>query len=72
VQEFQRLLSGDAVRHDGGAHLADQVLSARTVPGADGPRMASTGRADAIKAAGWAVASCRKKSVGKPRIITAA
>jgi hypothetical protein len=72
VQEFQRLLAEDAVRHDGGEHLTEQVLGARTMPGADGPRMASTGRADAVKAAGWVVTSCRRKSAGKPRIITAA
>jgi hypothetical protein len=72
VQEFQRLMSEDAVRHDGGEHLGGQVLGARTMPGADGPRMVSNGRADAIKAAGWVVAACRRKSVGKPRIVLSA
>jgi hypothetical protein len=72
VQEFQRLLSEDAIRHDGGEHLMGQVLAARTLPGADGPRMVSNERADAIKAAGWAVAACRRKSVGKPRIVLSA
>lgn len=72
VQEFARLMAEDAVRHDGGEHLAGQVLAARVMPGADGPRLVSNGRADAIKAAGWAVAACRRRSVGKPRIILSA
>jgi hypothetical protein len=72
VQEFQRLMSEDVVRHDGGEHLTAQVLKARTMPGADGPRMVSSARADGIKAAVWVVADCRKKSVGKPRIIVSA
>lgn len=71
VREFQRLLSEDGVWHDGGDELTSQVLKARTVNGPDGPRMVSTGRADAIKAALWAVLACRKKSVGKPRILYA-
>ncbi|WBQ02948.1 HNH endonuclease [Kribbella sp. CA-293567] len=71
VQELQRLIGEDAVRHDGGEHLSGQVLAARTLPGADGPRMTSAGRADAIKAAQWAVSDCRKKSVGRPRIVVA-
>jgi hypothetical protein len=69
VQELDRLLAEDVLRHDGGEHLTGQVLSARTLPGADGPRMASTGRADAIKAAVWVVADCRKKSPAKPLLI---
>lgn len=66
VAELQRLLSEDALRHDGGEHLTGQVLSARTMPGADGPRMVSNGGADALKAAVWAVAECRKVS---PRVL---
>lgn len=72
VQELGRLMSEDVFLHDGGEHLTGQVLAARTMPGADGPRMASTARADAVKAAVWAVADCRRRSVGRPRIITAA
>lgn len=71
VTELERLLSEDVFRHDGGEHLSGQVLSARTLPGADGPRMASTGRMDAVKAAIWCVSDCRRKSVGRPMIITA-
>ncbi|MBB5982428.1 HNH endonuclease [Kribbella solani] len=69
VREFQRLLSEDAFLHDGGEELTNQVLAARVAAGTDGPRMVSNGRADAIKAALWAIQSCRKKSVGRPRII---
>jgi hypothetical protein len=71
VGELQRLLSEDAFGHDGGEHLTGQVLGARTLPGADGPRMATTGRADAIKVAVWAVTECRRKSAGRIRIVTA-
>lgn len=70
VQELRRLLAEGVVRHGGGEHLTGQVLSARTMPGADGPRMVSTGAADAIKAAVWAMKDCRRPQVGKPRIIT--
>jgi hypothetical protein len=69
VQEITRLARSGAIRHDGGEHLAEQLLSVRTLPGADGPRMASTGRADAIKAAVWAATSARRPSVGRPRVI---
>lgn len=72
VQELGRWLREDVVRHDGGEHLTGQVLAARTVPAADGPRMSSKGRADAIKAAVYAVADCRRKAVGRPRVIVAA
>ncbi|HEY9418377.1 MAG TPA: hypothetical protein VIQ30_26745, partial [Pseudonocardia sp.] len=41
VQELRRLLAEDVLRHDGGEHLSGQVLAARTLPSADGPRMAS-------------------------------
>ena len=71
VLELDRLIGEDVFRHDGGEHLTGQVLAARTMPGADGPRMASSGRADAVKAAVWAVADCRKKAVGRPRVIVA-
>ena len=71
VKELERLLNEDVFRHDGGDHLAGQALSARTMPGADGPRMSSNGRMDAVKAAVWVVSDCRRKSVGRPMIITA-
>ena len=61
VQELRRLLAEDVMRHDGGAHLTGQVLSARTMPGADGPRMTSSTPADAVKAAVWAVTDCRSR-----------
>jgi hypothetical protein len=71
VAELRRLIAEDVFRHDGGEHLTGQVLAARTVKGADGPRMASNAAADAVKAAVWAVTDGRRKSVGKPRLITA-
>lgn len=64
VQALGRLLTEDALRHDGGEHLTDQVLAARTLPGADGPRMVSSGRADAVKAAVWAVEAARARGRG--------
>jgi hypothetical protein len=70
VQELVRYAAEGVLLHDGGAHLTDQVLAVRTLPGADGPRMASTGRADAVKAVAWVVADCRRRSVGRPRIVT--
>ena len=71
VKELERLVNEDVLRHDGGEHLTGQALAARVLPGADGPRMASTGRADALKVAIWVVSDCRRKSVGRPMIITA-
>ncbi|WP_030437381.1 hypothetical protein [Actinoplanes subtropicus] len=71
VQELRRLLAEDVVRHSGGEYLTGQVLSARTMPGADGPRMVSSGAAEAIKAAVWAISDCRRPQVGKPRIVVA-
>jgi hypothetical protein len=71
VKELERLMNEDVIYHDGGEHLTGQALSARVLPGVDGPRMASTGRADAIKAAVWVVSDCRRKSVGRQMIITA-
>jgi len=55
----QAIDDGD-LHHDGGAHLARQVAALRTVPGADGPRLRSSGRADAVKAAVWAVEAARE------------
>lgn len=66
VEEMARLMSEDRVRHDGGEHLTEQVLGVRTLPGADGRRMASNGRADAVKAACWCVA--RTKFAGSTKL----
>jgi len=72
AQALARLLAEDALRHDGGDHLTGQVLALRTMPGSDGPRLVSSGRADAVKAAVWAVQALRsKRDVGRPRILTA-
>jgi hypothetical protein len=68
VQELQRLMSEDAFRHDGSEHLTGQVLAARTMPGADGPKLVSQGRADALKTAVWAVSECRRKTA-RPLLI---
>lgn len=57
--ELVRLIAEDAIRHDGGEHLTGQVYAARTVEAADGLRLVSAGRADAIKAAVWAVTAAR-------------
>ncbi|WP_214055976.1 phage terminase family protein [Nocardioides aquaticus] len=70
VNDLSRMLSEDLVRHDGGQHLTDQVLAVRTLPGADGPRMVSSSRADAIKAAVWAIRVARAR-IGKPRVVVA-
>lgn len=70
VHDLRRLLTEDLVRHDGGAHLTGQVLAVRTLPGADGPRLVSSERADAVKAAVWAVRAARSR-VGKPRVVLA-
>lgn len=71
--DLARLVSERAIRHDDSRHLRTQVLEVRTSPGANGLRLRSTGRADAIKAAVWAAQSVRTtKSVGKPRILFAA
>ncbi|WP_340540415.1 HNH endonuclease [Nocardioides sp. GXZ039] len=57
--ELGRLLAAGQLLHDGGEHLAGQVLEVRTAPGANGPRLVSKGRADAVKAAAWAATSAR-------------
>ncbi|MGH3499949.1 MAG: HNH endonuclease, partial [Nocardioidaceae bacterium] len=61
VAELQRLLASNALRHTGGATLTEQVRGARTLPGADGQRITSKGRADAIKAAMWAATTARRR-----------
>lgn len=63
VAQLQRLLVVEkVVGHNGGKHLTEQILQVRTTPGADGPRMASSGRADAIKAAVWAASAVHTES----------
>jgi ketosteroid isomerase-like protein len=69
VDDLTRMLNDGVVVHDGGEHLTDQVISLRTVPGQDGPRLRSTGRADAVKALVWVVASVRRRATGRPRIL---
>lgn len=71
VLELSRLIGEDAFLHDGGELLTAQALAARTMPGADGPRMVSTGRFDAVKTAVWAAGAARHKRASGRRIITA-
>jgi hypothetical protein len=67
VSELRRLVDDDVLRHDSSPDLAEQVLALRTVPGADGPRVRSSGRLDAVKAVTWGAARARAY-VDKPRI----
>lgn len=69
VADLARMLGEGLLRHDGGQHLTGQVLELRTSPSVDGLRLRSTGRADAVKAAAWAVAAARRPSLGRPRIL---
>jgi hypothetical protein len=62
VVEVVGMLRDGVLRHDGGGVLTGQVLACRTSPSADGVRVRSTGRADAVKAAGWAAAAARVPS----------
>jgi hypothetical protein len=71
VLELSRLIREDGFAHDGGELLTGQALAARTMPGADGPRMVSTGRFDAIKTAVWAATAARQKPRSGRRIIVA-
>jgi len=68
VQALKNQLREGGVAHDGGEHLSGQVLAVRTLESADGPRVISTGRADAIKAASWAVAQSRLARRAKSRL----
>ncbi|HEY1117735.1 MAG TPA: hypothetical protein VGE43_08520, partial [Acidimicrobiales bacterium] len=61
VLDLARLLAEGQIVHDGSTTLAAQVLAVRIVDGADGPRLASHGRNDAVKAAMWAVGAARAK-----------
>ncbi|RYB91006.1 HNH endonuclease [Nocardioides oleivorans] len=69
VADVDRLLREDVLRHDGGQHLTGQLLAVRTTPGADGVRLASTGRADAVKAAAWAATAARQRAGRSSRMV---
>jgi hypothetical protein len=62
VGGFIRTLAERAFFHDGSDVLTAQVIGLRISPGVDGPRIRSTGRADAIKAVGWCVQEAAKGS----------
>ena len=66
VADLTGLLRDDALRHDGGDCLTGQILGLRTTPAADGHRVRSTGRADAVKAVVWAAQAARSP---KPRAV---
>lgn len=59
VGQMSAYLREDVVRHDTGTHLTEQLLDIRITRGANGPVMKSTGRADAVKAAVWAISAAR-------------
>ncbi|KAA1424320.1 hypothetical protein [Nocardioides antri] len=59
VQDLRRLLDEGVFLHDGSESLAEQALAARAVPSADGIRIRSSARLDAVKAAVWACAAAR-------------
>lgn len=67
--DLGRLMGDGSLVHDGGEHLTNQVLAMRTTPGTDGPRLRSTGRADAVKACVWAASAARRPGPGKARIL---
>ncbi|MBS2939581.1 HNH endonuclease [Nocardioides sp. J2M5] len=69
VQDLDRLLSEGAIQHDGGEHLTGQVLEVRTMPGADGPRLVSNTRADAVKAVAWATSEARRRAGASSRMV---
>jgi hypothetical protein len=55
VGDLTRYLAEGKFRHTDNPALTGQVLELRTSPGVDGPRVRSTGRMDAVKAAMWAI-----------------
>ena len=65
VGDLVRFLAEGKFRHDGSEELQEQVLGLRVSPGVDGPRIRSTGRGDAIKAAVWAVQEASVISKGQ-------
>ncbi|GAA5153854.1 hypothetical protein GCM10023340_36490 [Nocardioides marinquilinus] len=68
VVDLARLVAERGLHHDGGDHLTEQVIALRTVPAPDGARVVSKHRADAVKAAVWAVEVARKRTSGPVRI----
>ncbi len=73
IKNLKRLITEDVLRHDGGEHLAGQVVAARTKDTAEGARVVSSGRADALKVADWAATAARANPSErrKPRVVTA-
>ena len=55
VTDLRLLLDQGRLTHDGSAELTGQVLALMYVDGVDGPRLRPGLRADAVKAAVWAV-----------------
>lgn len=72
VAALMRMLRDDVLRHHDADALSEQVLALRVSPGVDGPRIRSTERADAIKAATWAAqaAASRASSHAPRRLVT--
>jgi hypothetical protein len=67
VADLRRYIDDKSFCHDGGLDLAHQVLELRTVPSADGMRLSSRSRADAVKAVSWAIEEARRWSES-PRV----
>jgi hypothetical protein len=59
VEDLDRLLADGVLAHDGSPALTAQVLSLRTLPGVDGPRVRSKAPADAVKATVRAAVAAR-------------
>ena len=74
VAALTRYLAEGKFLHANTDALTAQVLELRTSPGVDGPRIRSTGRMDAVKAAVWAVQDAsvrgRRKQVIPSRFAT--
>lgn len=67
VEELSRLLTQGLIAHSGSESLSEQVLGIRTLPSPEGLRMASSARADAVKAAVWSIGATRKPVSNAPR-----
>ena len=61
VADLARWISEGSLLHDGAALLAEQVTTTRTKATPSGLRVTSSGPADAIKAAVWAVEAARRR-----------
>jgi hypothetical protein len=61
VDDLSRLLAEGQFTHTGAPDLTSQVLAARTVPAADGARLATRSRVDGIRAAMWAAGAARSR-----------